>query len=71
MLNRARRGESRADSDGRPPPEIYVLPKRVVKRAWQDTAFGGGIAHANVWNVDRYVNAWDLVTDFLKRPRRR
>jgi hypothetical protein len=51
----------------RPVPEIYVLPRRVVKAAWLPGApFGsGGVLLANISNPDRYLHAWDQIKTFL------
>jgi hypothetical protein len=67
-----RRAASELES-GRLPPEIYVLPRRVVSRAWTPGApFGrGGVLLANINNPQRYLHNWELISTFLATPPRR
>jgi hypothetical protein len=66
-LNRGFRGGARARSgDGRKPPDIYVLPKKVAKGAYERTELGwASIGLGRIKDPDRYLNAWTLVADFV------
>ena len=58
--------------DGRLAPEIFVLPKRIVRKAWIPGApWGrGGVLLKNIHRPERYLNAWERVNDFLAAPPR-
>ena len=67
-LNSYGRGARVAD---RRPPEIFVLPVQVARRAWIKSATFSNVRMAKIKNPEQYLVAWDLVADFLAAKRRR
>jgi hypothetical protein len=72
-LNRGRSARrTRTANDGRQPPDIFVIPTRVAKRAWEQTDLGwAAVRLSRIRNPDQYLFAWGLIADFLKAKSRR
>jgi hypothetical protein len=68
-LNRGFSRPRKSGDDGRRAPEVYVLPLNVVRRAWVDEGSWQKVYLSRI-DIDAYFERWDLIQDFLRKPRR-
>ncbi|MGA3208407.1 MAG: hypothetical protein ABSE05_11370 [Syntrophales bacterium] len=61
---------SKSGKAGKLPPEFYVIPTKVVKKAPRAKQWGR-IAFGDIPNFGSYLGRWDLIREFLKiKPRK-
>jgi hypothetical protein len=70
-LNRGYRGyrnrkRAEAAEDGRKPPEFYVFPVGVVRRAQKPQSTWGAVPLSNIAEVEQYRDAWWRISEFLR-----
>jgi hypothetical protein len=70
-LNRGYGGRRKISSGaGREAPQIYVMPSEVAKAAQDPKSSWGKIHLRNIPDLQKYLDNWSLVRDFLELPAR-
>jgi hypothetical protein len=71
-LNRGYRGGPRVRAgDGKKAPDIFVFPRRVARRAYEETELGwASISLGRMRDAGQYLQDWKAISEFLRAKRR-